>query len=290
MGNRKRSQFWESAIDNNVEWSLYYNRLIEIALSRYEWKGLPDSIDPRFLELALFTDGHALFFEDEVMGYLALRCTLGGRMNVYNEPISRQAYAANSYRAKLDIDNSVIVWNNFMRTPSYLQVISYAKRLYNMDRIIDVNTNAQKTPVLIKCLESQRLSLENLYAQYDGNKPVIFANDKLNPDALSVLKTDAPFIAPHIQMLKKELWNEALTFLGVPNSNEFKRERQITSEVAMNNGTTIACRYSNLAMRQLAAEKANKMFGVNWSCEYRNFTAEDLGMPSEVIENEQVHN
>lgn len=57
----KNKNFWESAAVNTGTYRQYYNRLIELAISMFEWKNLPDSVDPRFLELTLFTDGQAVF-------------------------------------------------------------------------------------------------------------------------------------------------------------------------------------------------------------------------------------
>ena len=41
---------------------------------------------------------------------------------------------------------------------------------------MDVNIQAQKTPILILAEESQRLTMQNAYMQYDGNEPFIFGN------------------------------------------------------------------------------------------------------------------
>ena len=60
---RKDREFWESAKMNNAVYNYYYNKLMELAISMFEWKGLPSSIDPRFLELTLFADGQAVFFK-----------------------------------------------------------------------------------------------------------------------------------------------------------------------------------------------------------------------------------
>ena len=90
----------------------------------------------------------------------------------------------------------------------------FALRLYEAERTADVNIKAQKTPVMILVDDTQRLLMENLYNQYDGNKPFIFGDKKqLNADTLKAIRTDAPFIADKIIDYKKEIWNEALTFL-----------------------------------------------------------------------------
>lgn len=268
---RRKTNFWESAVMNNATYIQYYNRLIELSIAMFDWTGLPDTIDPRFLELTLFKYGQAVFFEDEVMGYLALTNAVQGGFDVYGYPVASRAYSPyNNYQKTLTLDDSVIIYNNYLRKPSSLDVEVFAKRLYNLDRVIDVNANAQKTPVLIKCAETQRLTMKNLYKEFDGNSPVIFGDNGLNDANFTVLSTEAPYVADRIYQLKTQIWNEALTYLGISNINVQKKERLITDEVSRNMGGVIASRYSRLNARQNACEKINKMFGLNVWCEYRD--------------------
>ena len=268
MGRRK-DNFVDSALMNNRTYIQYYNRLTELALSMFEWTGLPKSVDPRFLEMCLFADGKAVFFKDDVLDYLTLQCAISGRLNVYRIPINRRAYATNGYNKNLTDKDSVIIFNNFMHTNSKLDVEMFSKRLYNLDRIIDVNANAQKTPVLIKCTEDERMTMKQLYMQYDGNEPFIFGESDLNTNGITVLKTDAPYVADQIYTLKTQIWNEALTYLGIMNINSVKKERMITDEAIRNNGGTIASRYSRLEVRRQACNQINEMFGLNVWCNYR---------------------
>ena len=269
MSRVKNRQFWESASMNNSTFMQYYNRLLELSVSMFEWKNLPSTIDVRFLELALFSDGMAVFFKDDVLGCLALRTMIGGTLNVYQIPNIRTAYASNGYNKTLDNENSVIIFNNLIHTNSMLDVEMFAKRLYNIDRIIDVNVNAQKTPVLITCDENQRLTMKNLYMKYDGNEPVIFGDKNLSANSLKVLKTDAPYIGDKLSDLKARIWNEALTYLGISNTNMVKKERMLRDEVIRNLGGTIASRYSRLEARRQACNQINEMFGLNIWCDYR---------------------
>lgn len=276
MPRRRRDlQFYESSLMNNRTYLQYYNRLMELAISMFDWKNLPNSIDPRFLELCLFTKGQALFFKDEDLvtddfdGYLGLNCTIGGTWNVYNIPIERKAYATNGYQMYRDETNSVLIYNNLIHTNSMLDTEMFAKRLYNLDRIVDVNTNAQKTPVLIQCDETQRLTMMNLYKQYEGNEPFIFGTKGLDANGLKVLTTDAPYVADKIYELKCQVWNEALTYLGISNINTTKKERMITDEVTRNQGGVVASRYSRLESRRQACEQINRMFGLDISVDFR---------------------
>lgn len=269
MGRKRDTQFGESAYMNNRTYMQYYNRLTELALSMFEWKNLPETVDQRFLEMCLFSDGMCVFFEDEVLGYLSLRCMIGGRLNVYQIPTDRKAYATNGYQKDLDGTNSVIIFNNYLHTNSMLDVEMFSKRLYNLDRAIDVNANAQKTPVLIQCDESQRLTMKNLYKQYEGNEPFIFGSKGLDANGLKVLQTGAPYVADKLYELKTQIWNEALTYLGISNINVVKKERMITDEVTRNQGGTVASRYSRLESRRQACKQINEMFGLDIWVEYR---------------------
>ena len=269
MGKRKGDrEFWESAELNKASYIQYYDRLTELSISMFEWRNLPDSVDPRFLELTLFANGYAVFFKEED-DYLALQCAISGPLNVYRIPIRRRAYAVNGFNRELDNTNSVIIYNNMLHKNSMLDVRMFARDLYNLDRAISVNANAQKTPILIRCTENERLSLENVYMDFDGNKPIIYGDKQLNPNALSVLKTDAPYVADKLYTLKTQKWNEALTYLGISNVNITKRERLITDEVTRNQGGTIASRYSRLESRRNACKEINKMFGLDIQCDYR---------------------
>lgn len=270
MGRRKHDIFDESMILNNLTYRQYLNRLTELAISMFEWKNLPKTVDERYLELHLFETGCMVYFKDEVIGDLCLDCIVNGRLDVYGNPLLRRAYSGyNNYQKLLKYNNSVIIWNNYLHSNSILDVEMFARRLYNIDRIIDINANAQKTPVLVLGNEKQRLTLLNLYKEYDGNAPFIFGDKNLDINALKALSTNAPYVCDKLYQLKTQIWNEALTYLGISNINIQKKERLITDEVTRNQGGTIASRYSRLETRRQAVEKINEMFGTNIEVNYR---------------------
>lgn len=269
MPKRRKSNFDESARDNNISYLYYYQRLKELSISMFEWKNLPESIDPRFLELTLFEDGQAVFFYDDVLGYLCLQCVINGKLNVYRIPINRRAFAVNGYQKNLTDKDSVIIYNNMIRTNCMMEVQMFARRLWDLDRSIEVNARAQKTPVLVTAPEQQRLSLLNAYKEMDGNSPVIFGDSGLNKDGITVLQTGAPFVADKLYTLKTQIWNEALTYLGISNMNVQKKERLVTDEVVRNMGGTIASRYSRLEARLQACEMINSLFGLDIDVQYR---------------------
>lgn len=272
MGRKRgiTDMYGDSATLNNLTYIQYLNRLTELAISMFEWKNLPPSVDARYLELHLFETGCMVYFDDDVLGNLCLDCIASGRLGVYGDPVLRRAYSGyNNYQKLLKESNSVIIWNNYLHTNSILDVKMFAKRLYNLDRIIDVNANAQKTPILVQGTEKQRTTLINLYKEYDGNAPFIFGDKNLDLNTLKVLQTGAPYVCDKLYQLKTQIWNEALTYLGISNINIQKKERLITDEVTRNQGGTIASRYSRLESRRQAVNKINAMFGTNIEVNYR---------------------
>lgn len=274
--NLQNSQFWESEKINNATYIMYYNRLCELAISCFKWHNLPPTVDERFLELSLLTDGKAVFFYDDAIGYLALRLMLGGEMDLYDIPTERTAYGSNGYNEKLTSDNSVIIFNNMLHTNQQLEIELYARRLWDLDRTIDINARAQKTPILITCEQEQRLTMANIYMKYDGNIPVIYGDKNLNPNAIKVLTTNSPYVADKLYQLKNQIWNEALTSLGISNLNIQKKERLITDESEKSQGATIANRYTRLNARQQACKQINNMFGLNLSVEFRDTSNDSI--------------
>ena len=84
MGKKRgiTDMFADSGILNNVTYMQYLNRLTELAISMFEWKNLPPSVDPRYLELHLFETGCMVYFDDDVLGNLCLDCITNGRLDV----------------------------------------------------------------------------------------------------------------------------------------------------------------------------------------------------------------
>lgn len=259
-------------IENNMtSFIKYRNHLMMLAMSMFEWKNLPESINKRFLERTLYMRGACVFFRDDELGYLCLPVAWAGPFDVYTDPKEYYAYSSSGYKSGiLNAENSVIIWNNYLRIPSCYTVEFDAHRLANLEQAIDVNCNAQKTPVMILCTENERLTMLNLYGQYDGNAPFIFGQKDLNIKDVKALSTGAPFVADKLYQMKMQVWNEALTELGISNISYQKKERLVSDEVIRNMGGTIASRYTRLEMRRDACEKINNLFGLDIDVSYRD--------------------
>lgn len=262
--------------DNVNSFIKYRDQLMELGMTMIGWdfskisKEKRQFLNQRQIEYHEYFKGATVFFEDKELGaYLCLPVILGGQFDLDDVPKKRVAYAKNGYRKELDESNSVIIYNNYLRKPSCYTVNHYANRLADLENAIDVNCKAQKTPVAIICDENERLSMENLYAKYEGNYPFIFGERDLDLKGIRAIQTGAPFVADKMFQIKMQIWNEALTHLGISNISYQKKERLVSDEVIRNMGGTIASRYSRLEVRRDAVEKIKDMFHVDIDVDFR---------------------
>lgn len=279
--NGNRAEDAENILMNEDTYWMYLWRLLDIAISVFKWDGLPEGVDERMLEYWLVLNGLCAFFYDEDLkygrerrnapeGYAVLQCMVGGEWDMYNYPTDRTAYATNGLNVRLTEDNSVIVYNDYLRVPMYMTLSLYAKRLAEIDRTIDVNVVNQKNPKVIPVTEQQRLSMKNAMMQVNGNVYTMFVNKDFDVDALKPIDMTAPYVANDLNVLKHQMWNEALTYLGVENVNTEKKERLVSDEIMSNMGDVEAQRFTRLNARQQACEKINELFGLDVSVNFRS--------------------
>ena len=283
MGKRKfkpnNLDFIDTAWVNDATYWDYLERLKKIATSMFEWVNLPKSMNARYIEKCLYYHGTAAFLYDETLGYINTNCASSGQVNIYGLPTAlncysygyqetRTLYTGLRYSEEGNPINKyeeecILVMNNWERTPTCSTLELFALRLYEAERACDVNIKASKTPVMILCDDDQRLTLKNLYLQYDGNEPFIFGDkNSLADTSVKALKTDAPFIADKLISYKKEIWNEALQFLGINSMSVEKKERLITDEASSNNEVTNMNLQAYLVPRQEACRMFNEKFGL----------------------------
>lgn len=275
-----KSEFRDSLLLNNASEIDYLERMKKIALAMFDWSGLPDSMNARYLELTLYYNGQAGLLYDENYGFINTQVADSGYINIYGLPTKlncysfrynkiRELYVPNANKPK--DEEVILVLNNNERIPTASTIQLFAYRLAEAQRTADVNIKAQRTPILITTDQKQELSMKKLYEQYDGNTPVIYAdrNSNINLEAIRAIKTDAPFIANQIMEYKREIWNEFLTYMGLQNLNE-KKERLISNEVDSNNELVNMNLQSFLIPRKKACEEFNRKFGTNIDVKVRS--------------------
>lgn len=293
MGKKKfktyknNSEFIDNMIVNDLTYVDYLERFKKVALSMIEWVNLPPSMNSLWLEKCLYYNGMASLLFDENYGFINTKCASNGQLNIYGLPTSLNCYSFKYHQSRklytglkneeAQKTNAILVRNNWECIPTAGTMELFAWRLYNAERTSDINIIAQKTPVLLLVDENQRLMMENLYSQYDGNKPYIFGDkNQLSENIIRAIKTDAPYVADKLMQYKKEIWNEALTFLGINNIMTEKKERLVTDEANSNNELINLNLQSFLAPRQEACKQFNALFGLSGNNEISVRVRSDL--------------
>lgn len=267
-------EFIDSSVLNTATYLDYLDRLRQVAISQFEWLNLPKSMNAEYLERCLYEFGKASLLKTSEYGFINAKAVSNGELNIYMLPSKINCFSTDSLsedrllyngfkEEEDDYKYCVLVKNNQDMIPTEPTLRLFAWRLYEAERTSDVNIKAQKTPVFIVGDESLKLAMKNLFEKYEGNEPVIYADKKqLSSDNLRSLRTDAPFVADKIMEYKKEIWNEALTFLGINNINVEKRERLVKEEASANNEMVNLNLQNRLLVRKNACREFNELFNL----------------------------
>ena len=275
-------------ISNNLTFSYFYYKLMLVAKALFEWEGLPNNMESRWIENYLFRDGTCLFYKDPKMGFMVAGLAQQGGINCYNDPTTVLPVAPNYvYEGEqlINGDNCYVIRNNDAMLPEFAVVRYYAYKLTNVDRAIDVNIEALKTPTIIKCTDKQRLSLKNAINQRRDNEPVMYIDESLDMNAITTLDLNPPMVFKDLQTHKHMLLNDFFTDIGVDNANMDKRERMVANEIEANNEQVKAFEDVLLRSREEAVKQINRIFGLNISVkrreleeipEYKDLIKEDV--------------
>ena len=259
------------------------DQLAQLAIASIEWD-VPDTMDAVYIERALYYHSKCIVFATDE-GLVALAGFGSSRPNIYGIPTMRTVSAANGFQAQLDNTNSVIIYNNVTRTNGVNRAMMYAARLAQLDRIIELNANAQKTPVVLKAPKEAELSAANLYAEYDENADVLRINADLMPETMGVLNMGVPFTGNQLRALQQDIYAQYLRERGIGSSNTGKAERLNTSEVAAGNSGLMMYQAALMTPRLQACKLINKRFekelgGKEIKCRFRrdmiDFILDDL--------------
>lgn len=262
----------QTGIENTF--TKWYFDIQQLYSSVFAYTGMPLIVDMSQVEQWLMYRGSVAFFIDEFIGPLILPYTTQGSLNQYGNPTTIRAYGMNGYQIYLNPDQYVIIYDNNMKISNINALRQYAIRLSQTDKVIDVNIAAQRTPVLLTAQnEGQLNSLKLAYRKMATGQPVIAEIGNTVNAGVNALNTGAPMVFNELQNYKLNLLAEVLTFCGIPNKGDPKRERLITTEISAINGHVVHERNNRLQTRQRSIDEINFKFGaygVNLSVDFAN--------------------
>lgn len=251
---------------NDTNFNRLFNLFTNLALNRFKWDNLPQGLESRHIENALFRYGQAGFVDDNELGLICLPASPRG-LNVYGDPTSI-LLTGNGFSKEYKINDIVRILSNDVAYPTIMHINYYADKISRVDKAIDMNISHQKTPYILKTTKQNELSMKNLIQRIERDDTAIFIDEKLsvgNDSGLLLDSTLVPFVADKLQEHKNNLVNELLTILGLNNNagNNLKKERLIVDEVNANNQEIEMYLDTDFKNREKACEEINKKYNLN---------------------------
>ena len=258
-----RTQFEDNALSRYDE---LLNEFTNLAINRFSWENLPVGLTSEQMEFLLIRHGQLMCFNDNMYGTLILPCFGTTDINVYGLPTEFNVYGENGkYNKDISVDDGVLIRNNPLGTSDFPTLEVFAKRIDDVEMTQDVNLFQQCMPKVILADEDSKLTVKNVINQIRNFKFVITGKKSLanNISQSDVLDTSAPYILDKLQQQKTDLKNELLTYLGINNNNNVKKERMIVDEVNANNEYTSINLDLMFDLREKACKEINEKFGLN---------------------------
>ena len=240
----------------------YYKML---ALNMFTWENLPETMDSRYIENALYEHGLCLVNDDKDLGLISVPCSYGANMNINGESTEVITSGYNYVKTVKYINNvnCVLIRNNDLAKPTRDYIANYAERMLEVEMCIRANINQQKFPWFINATEKTKKSLQLIFDKVENFEPFILANREImGENPLEVLTMPTPYVADKLNQYKYGLEREILTFLSLNNNFE-KKERLLTDEVNSNNDFIHTNAMLMYKVRLQACEQINKKFGLN---------------------------
>jgi hypothetical protein len=283
--------------ERNIQRMLERN-LSELAINRFTYENLPDSVDARFLEICLLFNGLVVWYWDKDFDkLLAVRGSGMGAVNFYDNPISFNVIGPGNAIVNGPITGSTFIpkmlsayvpaadgeaspekrkkkavgmYPNALRQPDVDIIMIYSTRIATVDRTLEINTkNARRNKVVTSSPNTQ-LSMSNIARQQDEGVELIQVTGAANPENL-VTTLDLgilPDSYEKLSILRKGWWNEAMGLLGIDNANQDKKERLVSAEVGANDGQTDSMRFVALNARRQALDYINDIWGLDITVDF----------------------
>ena len=259
-------------------------------IARFKYEGYKDTdIDIPLIENYLWTWGRVAVVK------FGGKCLIGGfkikgvdynnnitkivffPISSYSEPAKKRKPLAKTFTVGKDcvvIQANTGFWlnNKFIYSP-FLRTNPLLHELFKVRQQLFNNLYTSRSVIGVPYGASKKLLEEINDALYSGS-PIVKLGDnfrKSNAGATSVQKAELfDFTDRTAQLIEmhNHLWEEVQSLLGIrTNANANKKERQISSEIDVNNALSDKITESSLIYREKALKILNKIFGTNITVE-----------------------
>lgn len=262
----------------------YYNRLVNLALSQFEWHDLPPGVDAWYLEKTLLFNGRAAIYNPAGTdiwlgtGYV-FRNTKYGVFDVYGYPRDIWGIPDGAYTVNPQIDVTPgkfkVIYDN--RTPDHISLVPmmqlYAKLMWEIHDAFRSNVEHQLTPWLVVAPQTMKTTIQNFFNRFLGHQRVIQLTKGLKPEDIKTFDDRANFYGNEMLDCLKRTWQEALAMLGITGETSKRGVYTNGDELTMLRQEDIISLNSRLLNRVEACNYLNERFGFNMSV---NLSSKDI--------------
>lgn len=273
-------------IENSEIYRYYRERLINLALSQFEWHGLPETMDKLYFERSLLYNGKAA--AGKVTGtdiWLGLDYIYKGNLDVYGYPTDIRLVGYGNH-SLIEVDEWELLFDNMTWASLMPKIDLYARLLWEVHNTYRSNLQQQITPYLVLTTRNESLSIKNIFNRIFGFQPVVEVKNNFDPECIKTLDTRVDFKGTELLDNLKVVWSEALNLLGI-TSETSKKERMIANEITINRQEDLISLNSRLLNRIEFCNKMNKKYGwdisVNLSSD--NPELQPYGTPEALLAN-----
>lgn len=264
--------------------NMYTRLLSELCVNRFKWEGLPTSVDQRYMELMLFRHALSVFyFDGDVNKFFALQGTPSGTQNRVGNPVKFTVTGPMFAGKTLWSKYCVPIWANYFRTPDTDIVAIYAEKLANIDRTIEINSLNARQSRILTATPSKQLSAENINRMIDEGQPVIPVRAEMGEMVQALDMGVHPDTIERMSIVKQRIWAEAMTYLGINNTNRDKKERLVAAEATGNDDEINHFRAVALNARRMAADEINRKYGLAITVEFNSDVSRSLELMDDTV-------
>lgn len=287
FGNRFAAR-WQASATNLRTYGSWWQLFFTAAVSRFQWDGLPDYVDPRYLEMGLFFNGSMALTkrtgqDNQFFPYIAGHYATQGKLDCYNNPNSIIIYTANGQqfrrhanmwvrragnqygtRRSLMPANACICWDSITRLPLFNQIDLACRRLAEIDVTIDQHVRAQRVPFIFAVPEECKANAEAMFNKVSTGDPAIY----ISPAGSAIVNvncfnTGIDYIADKLLNDELKIVSQTYTILGIDNNAAAeKKERVQTAETVANNEQFLIQRHACQQARDQFSELCERTFGI----------------------------
>lgn len=282
----------------NKKWAglqIFYE-LLSLVLGRFVYD-LPETMDDRFFELILLTNGvngTAIGRDSELGNFRVGYGNQFSKYGYYNN-VNLMDYMGMSQGTYIPdcpgnvLPDCVLTYDNKYNIPPIYRIKWYAERLTQIQGSIAACIANLKGSVIFKCTKEQEPAIKRAWKNADDGSPVIisFAPGEggmdVDPDVITNPQTGE--ILKQLQEAYDKTMADFLTEFGINANGVINKLSGISDDELKQNDQARQLNLQNaLTMREKGIEKINKMFGVQ--CSVR--LADPLEAPEPINNEEEV--